>query len=759
MKSTLTILIIFFTALLSHNSSAQGLANIDSTSSGDVIFGPKWFHDSVGLYALRGGLGASQLLTTDSLGRLVLVNTTGLCAYACDTNNTMATIFYADSLVSATMGSGSNWLLTGNAGTSSSANFIGTTDNKDLVFRINNISSGLLDDINYNTAFGYNSLSNNGSGTNNLANGSYALYNNTSGANNSAQGEAALVGNTSGSSNTALGNGALQNNATGSGLTGLGAYSNVLNYNFSNATAIGANSLVGESNSVSIGDTTQPLMIGAGTAYPIAALDVRVTRNSGHIPAGLFTGGNVGIATYTPQATLQIGDSLTGVATLRYIDGNQGAGKVLTSDSQGNGTWQTTISPLTLTSDTLSVKVNNTVTELLDNSLSNYSIGALSLDSITTGSGNQAIGNHALAANTSGRYNLAFGDYALSYDTAGNNIAMGNATLKNNISGIFNVAIGRYTLLNNTTGDANVGVGGIMTTDNTGEYDNSTQGYGNFVATLRSNTTGSANTAIGASALSENSSGNANTALGVLSMISNSTGSSNTAIGASALGTGPVANTAGSLLTAIGSGTGTITDSLVNSTIIGANAMIGQSNSVSIGDTSQPLFVGVGTCYPSAALDIRVTTASGSVPSGLFNGGSVGIGTYSPIAMLDVRGETNAALYVTKPIPVAINSSATASAAQVASGYITSTSISTTTITLPNASVLGAYLNATQGTTFDLYIDNTAGANEVTLAFGSGFNTLGFLWRSTIDPSTSTGVGIFRIVFTSGSTAVITRLG
>jgi len=336
---------------------------------------------------------------------------------------------------------------------------------------------------------------------------------------------------------------------------------------------------------------------------------------------------------------------------------------------------------------------------------------------------------------------------------------MGNATLKNNISGIFNVAIGRYTLLNNTTGDANVGVGGIMTTDNTGEYDNSTQGYGNFVATLRSNTTGSANTAIGASALSENSSGNANTALGVLSMISNSTGSSNTAIGASALGTGPVANTAGSLLTAIGSGTGTITDSLVNSTIIGANAMIGQSNSVSIGDTSQPLFVGVGTCYPSAALDIRVTTASGSVPSGLFNGGSVGIGTYSPIAMLDVRGETNAALYVTKPIPVAINSSATASAAQVASGYITSTSISTTTITLPNASVLGAYLNATQGTTFDLYIDNTAGANEVTLAFGSGFNTLGFLWRSTIDPSTSTGVGIFRIVFTSGSTAVITRLG
>ena len=58
----------------------------------------------------------------------------------------------------------------------------------------------------------------------------------------------------------------------------------------------------------------------------------------------------------------------------------------------------------------------------------------------------------------------------------------------------------------------------------------------------------------------------------------------------------------------------------------------------------------------------------------------------------------------------AINATATATAAQVATGYITSTSASATTITLPTGTALGAALNATRGTTLDLYIDNTAGA-------------------------------------------------
>jgi len=44
--------------------------------------------------------------------------------------------------------------------------------------------------------------------------------------------------------------------------------------------------------------------------------------------------GNIGISTTTPDATLDL------VGTLQYTDGNQVAGKVLTSDANGNATWQ-----------------------------------------------------------------------------------------------------------------------------------------------------------------------------------------------------------------------------------------------------------------------------------------------------------------------------------------------------------------------------------------------------------------------------------
>lgn len=67
-------------------------------------------------------------------------------------------------------------------------------------------------------------------------------------------------------------------------------------------------------------------------------------------------------------------------------------------------------------------------------------------------------------------------------------------------------------------------------------------------------------------------------------------------------------------------------------------------------------------------------------------------------------------------IPQAINATATATAGQVRSGYITSTSAAATTITLPTGTLLGAELGAVRGTIHYLYIDNTAGANIVTLA-------------------------------------------
>ena len=114
----------------------------------------------------------------------------------------------------------------------------------------------------------------------------------------------------------------------------------------------------------------------------------------------------------------------------------------------------------------------------------------------------------------------------------------------------------------------------------------------------------------------------------------------------------------------------------------------------------------------------------------------------------------------------AINATATATAAQVATGYITSTSAAATVITLPTGTLLGAALSATQGTTLDLFIDNTAGASTVTVAVA----TNGVLSTGAVDAaaaagtfgdltiaSGATGIGRFTLMFSSATAYVFTR--
>jgi hypothetical protein len=111
----------------------------------------------------------------------------------------------------------------------------------------------------------------------------------------------------------------------------------------------------------------------------------------------------------------------------------------------------------------------------------------------------------------------------------------------------------------------------------------------------------------------------------------------------------------------------------------------------------------------------------------------------------------------------AINATATATAAQVATGYITSTSAAATTITLPTGTLLGAALSATKGTVFDLFIDNTGGASTVTIAVA----TNGILSTAAADTAGSfgdltvaagvTGLARFTIMFSSATAYVFTR--
>jgi hypothetical protein len=115
------------------------------------------------------------------------------------------------------------------------------------------------------------------------------------------------------------------------------------------------------------------------------------------------------------------------------------------------------------------------------------------------------------------------------------------------------------------------------------------------------------------------------------------------------------------------------------------------------------------------------------------------------------------------PTTSAVNATATASAAAVATGYITSTSAAPTTITLPTGTALGTQIGATRGTVLELYIDNTAGASTVTIAA----NTNAVLSSAGVDTAASfgdltvasgaTGLARFTIMFSSATAYVFTR--
>ena len=151
----------------------------------------------------------------------------GLLVYDTNTNSFW---FYNASAWTNLVSSG--WALTGNSGTNPSNNFIGTTDDQPLIFKVNNTWAGQLhpDIANIflgvnsgkaatsgvaNSGFGYNTLAKNTVGQANTAMGSEVLRSNTTGNYNTGMGLYALLANTTGNDNTANGAYALYANHTG----------------------------------------------------------------------------------------------------------------------------------------------------------------------------------------------------------------------------------------------------------------------------------------------------------------------------------------------------------------------------------------------------------------------------------------------------------------------------------------------------------------------------------------------------------------
>jgi hypothetical protein len=117
-----------------------------------------------------------------------------------------------------------DWTMAGNSAPSTA--FIGTTNNVDLIFRVNNINSGRISNNLKSVYLGTLSGNANGNptGVENVGIGRSALANITTGNRNIALGQSALLNNTSGLNNFGLGYQALVNNVAGRNNVAIGTF-------------------------------------------------------------------------------------------------------------------------------------------------------------------------------------------------------------------------------------------------------------------------------------------------------------------------------------------------------------------------------------------------------------------------------------------------------------------------------------------------------------------------------------------------------
>lgn len=187
---------------------------------------------------------------------------------------------------------------------------------------------------------------------------------------------------------------------------------------------------------------------------------------------------------------------------------------------------------------------------------------------------------------------------------------------------------------------------------------------------------------------------------------------SNTAVGSTSLSV----NTTGTNNTALGANANVGSASLTNATAIGYGATVTNSNSIQLGNTS-------------------VTRVKSSGTWVLFG-----------------------------PTVTAINSSATATAASIVGGYITSSTSSNVNITLPSATAIATELGGTvkRGTYFEFTVQNTGtGTNSVILNDGTGITVLGttpLLGAAAAIVRTDQEIGVFRVIFTSATAAYCVRV-
>lgn len=540
------------------------------------------------------------------------------------------------------------WALIGNAGTVDGTNFMGTTDNIPLTFRVNNIRAGRIDHLIGNTFFGYQAAS----------------------------------GTTSGGNNTAYGMNALSSNVTGNNNTALGYGANVSAGNLTNATAIGYNAAVTANNSIQLGNSSvTQIYAGTGTNATVITGGLRVT-------GGVLAAGQVLMSDASGNATWQLPAAASGGWTTLGNSGTiDGTNFIGTSDNvplnfRINNIRAGRIDP---TNSNLFFGGQATGVSYPVTGTGNSGYGHQSLNNLTTGANNTGIGGSALTSNTTGNLNTAIGYGAdvsagnfsnatavgaYASVTANNSIQLGNSSVTTVRAGTGTnatvvagglqitggtIAAGRvltsdafgvatwqapgggsgFWSLNGNSGtnpatdfvgtsdnvplsfrvnNLKAGYISIATTGIFGTPEDGNTFLGSQAANATSTVTGlnwrntivgcralftstssAFNSAFGGSALYNSTSGSANTAIGYSVLAQTTIGNNNSCFGVQSF----VSNITGSNLTGLGALSDVSTSSFSNATSIGYGAVVNASNKVRIGNGAVTVIEGNVAYTPS----------------------------------------------------------------------------------------------------------------------------------------------------------------
>jgi len=481
---------------------------------------------------------------------------------------------------------------------------------------------------NNNIAIGRSSLLNNTTGNSNVAIGLDSALSNTTGNENIAVGQSALRVNTTGLANTAIGRSALSATTTGNYNSALGWQSlagnttgidNVaVGYNAGRYDTTGTAAMTTSSFSVYLGASTKGLnatgsvnetvignaAVGLGSNSTVignssttkaaiyGALNLPNTTTSTTATTGALTvAGGAGIA-----ENLNVGGYAKITGTLTVTSG-AGAGKVLTSDANGLGTWTTPAGVTTMAAIGSTPNANGATISGVNLNLepASATYGGIVTTGAQTFAGAKTFSPTLTAA--------ADGDILVGLDINPTFANGSYAALTNYGLRVQGIGFGR-------------GGGGIET--------NTAVGSG----TLINNSSGTSNTGLGYQSLVFNSSGIDNTAFGAYAGNRISSGSKNIFVGTfagSKIATGSSSNAAGANSVLIGYDVRPAADSQTNQIVI--SGYNGTAGTVGLG--SNTTLIGSSTTTAArimGALDLPNATGSTSTTTGALKvAGGVGI--------------------------------------------------------------------------------------------------------------------------------------